>query len=339
VREVAAVKRLEYRADIDGLRAVAVLCVLFFHLDFAAFSGGFVGFDVFFVISAFLITRLIFNEVKINQSFNFAHFYSRSIRRLAPALIVTLSSSWIFAFLLFSPEHFKRFGGALLSAMLSISNFFFWSESDYFDTAVEFKPLLHTWSLGVEEQFYLLWPALLVFLLFKGPKIVAPLFLLVGITLSLLLNVIFADGNSGLVASLPKAIGEWFSDGAATIFFLTPFRIFELGIGALMVWLIQYKPRNSLVLEPLVIIGLSMIGYGVFAFDKTTLFPSYNALLPCLGAALIIYAGSAKYTGRLLNNVIMVCIGLISYSLYLVHWPLFIFYQYYNFGTVTLAQK
>ena len=169
------VKISNYRPDIDGLRALAVLCVIFYHLGFESFSGGYVGVDVFFVISGYLITNLIVDEVKETKSFNFANFYVRRARRLFPALFFTCLLSFIFAFLLFSPLHFDRFGGALTSTMMSISNFFFWNESGYFNASSDFKPLLHTWSLSVEEQFYFLWPATLVFLLIRASKWIVPM--------------------------------------------------------------------------------------------------------------------------------------------------------------------
>ena len=159
---------MQYRPDIDGLRALAVFSVLFFHLGFTTFGGGYVGVDVFFVISGFLITQLIRAEVQRTESFRFSNFYMRRARRLAPALFFTFALCFAFAVVLFSPSDFERFSGALVHAVVSLSNFYFWTESGYFDTAATVKPLLHTWSLSVEEQFYLVWPATMVFLLLKA---------------------------------------------------------------------------------------------------------------------------------------------------------------------------
>jgi len=293
--------------------------VVFFHVGFDWFGGGFVGVDVFFVISGFLITRLIRDEVVENGSFSFSNFYTRRARRLFPALFFTLCLCFVFAVLLFSPQHLERFGGALLHTLLSISNFYFWLETGYFDTEAEFKPLLHTWSLSVEEQFYMVWPLVLVLLLRRTPPLTAPILLLVG----------------GIVS-----VGlAWHFEHKNFAFFLAPFRAYEFAIGAILVWLIRFQPSNRLVLEPLVLVGLAMILYATVAFSYDTPFPSINALIPCLGTGLIVYAGTARYSGRLLSNRIAVGIGLISYSLYLIHWPIIAFYRYWKFGELTLIEQ
>ncbi|MCI5144936.1 MAG: acyltransferase, partial [Candidatus Electrothrix sp. AR3] len=234
----------QYRADVDGLRAFAVLAVLFYHFDFSFFSGGFTGVDIFFVISGFLITQNIMADLS-KGSFSFARFYTRRIRRLFPALFVTLVLSLLFGFLLFTPEHYLRLAKSLLYSVLSVSNFFFWQEAGYFDTAVDFKPLLHTWSLAVEEQFYLIWPALL-FLLFKLGKKWILLFLLLSSALSLYWSE------------------QWLLTDPSGAFFLTPFRIIEFAFGAIMAWLIQFQPKNKLLLEPLLALGFGFILYSFF---------------------------------------------------------------------------
>ncbi len=162
----------KYRSDIDGLRAVAVLSVLFFHAEFEFFAGGFLGVDVFFVISCYLITRLIVTEIETTGTFGFRSFYVRRFRRLFPALFAMLLGTFIIAFFLFSPQHLERLSGVLLLSIVSLSNIFFWNEAGYFGTGTEFKPLLHTWSLSVEEQFYLIWP--LFYLLSKLAICVIP---------------------------------------------------------------------------------------------------------------------------------------------------------------------
>lgn len=328
-----------YRADIDGLRAVAVLGVVLFHLDVAPLGGGFVGVDVFFVISGFLITRLIRDEVLATGSFNFPNFYMRRARRLFPALFFTLCVSFLLAAAFFSPQHLEEFGGSLVHAALMVSNVFFWSEAGYFDTEAAFKPLLHTWSLSVEEQFYLVWPLVLVFLLRKAPRRSAPVVLVLGAGLSLALNHAFADGSVGALARLSPAVAAWFADGQSSIFYLAPFRAYELALGALMAWLVRFQPKNRLVLEPLVPAGLALIVYPFFAFTRETPIPSWNALVPCLGAALIIYGGTARHSGRLLDNRLAVGIGLRSYSLYLVHWPAIVFYKYRVAETLSIADR
>jgi peptidoglycan/LPS O-acetylase OafA/YrhL len=330
---------MRYRADIDGLRGIAVVSVLLFHLGSGSFSGGYVGVDVFFVISGFLITRLIRDEVQKTGTFSFSNFYMRRVRRLLPSLLFTLALSLVVAIVLFSPQYLQRFGGALISSVMSFSNFYFWMGSGYFDTASEFKPLLHTWSLSVEEQFYLVWPILLVLLLLKAPKLKIPVVLLVVGAGSLFLNHLFSSNEIAILLESHPTIASWFTEGALTIFYLAPFRVFEFAIGALIVWLIAYKPTNPLLLEPLVLIGLAMIAYPIFTYTEETLFPSVNALMPCIGAALLIYGGTAKYSGKLLSNKLAVSVGLISYSLYLIHLPIIVFYRYYKLDTLTVADQ
>lgn len=326
---------MKYRPDIDGLRCVAVIAILLFHLDHKFFRGGYVGVDIFFVISGYLITRIIRDEVSETGAFRFTHFYIRRARRLLPALFFTLSVTLVFAYLLFSPQYLVPFSGSLVHAIASVSNFYFWSESGYFNQAAIFKPLLHTWSLSVEEQFYLVWPGLLVFLLLKTRKLTALIAIILAGIFSLYLNHVFSDGAVDSLSKFAPGVARWFNDGPSTIYFLMPFRIFEFAIGAVMVWLVKYQPRNKYALEPLVVTGLAMIGYAVFTYTDRIVFPSFNALIPCVGAALIIYAGTARYSGKLLNNPLAVGLGLISYSLYLIHWPVIVFYKYYYVAPLT----
>ena len=314
-RPVAVVSQARYRADIDGLRAVAVLSVLLFHLGVAPFSGGYVGVDVFFVISGFLITRLIRDEV-IAGTFRFGNFYLRRARRLFPALFVTLVGSFVAAYVLLSPALLERFGGALLHAILSLSNVYFWAEGGYFDVEAHYKPLLHMWSLSVEEQYYLVWPLLLVLLLTRAPR---------GAAVAAL--SILGVGSLGLNAL--------YVDQPAAMFYLAPFRVFEFAIGGVLVWADRFRLRANPVDEILLLLGLGLIAYAVFRFTDETLFPWFNALLPSGGAAMAIYAGRARFAGWLLRNRLMVGIGLISYSLYLLHWPLIVFYRYLTFETLT----
>lgn len=303
--------RSGYRSDIDGLRGVAVLSVVFFHLGFSVFPGGFVGVDIFFVISGFLITRIIREELQCTGSFSFSHFYVRRIRRLFPALIFTFVLSFAAALFLFSADFFSRLGLSLLSALFSVSNIYFWKSSNYFSPSAEFEPLLHTWSLSIEEQFYLIWPAILYFLLTKYPKYGPSLVLLSFLFVSLALNGLFYEHQEA-------------------IFYLLPFRIFEFAIGALLVWGIQYRLNGKYIYEILVGVGLALIGYSIFFFTKDTTFPSYNALFPCVGAAFLIYTDRESRCGKIFDNKFFVRIGLISYSLYLAHWPLLVFYKYYQ---------
>jgi len=303
--------RGNYRPDIDGLRALAVLIVLFFHLGISFFPGGYVGVDVFFVISGFLITRLISDEMLNTGGFRFANFYIRRVRRLFPSLVFTLLITFFAAFVFYSAQFFDRFSLSLLSSLFSVSNFYFWQSADYFAPNSEYEPLLHTWSLSVEEQFYLLWPLTLVFLIKKYPKH-GPVILLT------------------VIAIFSLSLNELFKDKRELMFYLLPFRVFEFAIGALLVWLSRRRLPDNRLLEILVIAGFSLIAYSVLNFTKQTIFPYFNAVIPCMGAACLIYAGQAKYSGKILSNRFVVGIGLISYSLYLIHWPIIVFYKYYK---------
>jgi len=332
--------RNEYLPGVDGLRGIAVLSVLFFHTGFDQwFSGGYVGVDIFFVISGFLITRLIAEEIQESHNFNFSNFYYRRCKRIFPALFFVFLLSFIFAFLLFTPQHFERFGGELSYALLSLSNFFFWNESGYFNTDSSFKPLLHTWSLSVEEQFYLLWPIVLVFFLKNTSKMVLFIFIALSIIFSLLINFVMSDGHSSLLSEVVPKLATLFSDGPSTIFYLAPFRVFEFAIGALLVWIYKYQPKHNTTLELLMGTGLIMVIFSISVFDETIIFPSYNGLIPCVGTFLIIFSSNARYSGFFVRNKVIIAIGLISYSVYLIHWPILVFYQYYKMLPLTLVEQ
>jgi len=326
-----------YRSDIDGLRAIAVVSVVLFHLDIVLFSGGFVGVDVFFVISGFLITNLIVAELERSGSFRFKNFYLRRMRRLAPALLFTLFISTIGAALVFSPADMQRYGEMVTTSIFSVSNIYFWSQAGYFDAGIEFFALLHTWSLSVEEQFYLLWPITLVFVFLKKGKKAAFITILILSFISFGLNLIFDERF--LSAFNDSLTHEDFDKYRAAMFYLTPFRIFELGIGAALVFLI--KPRESETLRDKLffVSGLLLIAYAIFFFDEETVFPSYNALIPCVGTALIIYARVTKGMGVVLSNRLMIGLGLISYSFYLIHWPFIVFTKYWTLSALTLWQQ
>ena len=259
-----------------------MLSVLFFHFGVDLFPGGFVGVDVFFVISGFLITRLIKDGVE-NGTFSFGKFYIRRARRLFPALFFTTVVTFLVACALFAPNDLERVGGATLHVLLSVSNFFFWAESGYFDANSTVKPLLHFWSLSVEEQFYFVWPFTMVFLLTRVTnKFVLPAFIIV-------------TGGASLVFAQ-----RWLAVDSAAAFFLLPFRVVEFAFGAILVWLLDFKPKSNLVRELILALGLILILYSVIAFNDETLFPGLSAVIPCLGTAMAIFAGKPKLLGGLL---------------------------------------
>lgn len=330
---------LTYRPDIDGLRAVAVLSVVLYHLDESLLTGGFVGVDVFFVISGYLITKLISNEYDKHNTFNFKRFYLRRVRRLFPALFATLLLCLLIGGILFSPAHLVALGKSTIAAILSISNVFFWSSTGYFDSQSQLKPLLHTWSLSVEEQFYLLWPALLIGLLSIKKTWLVPAFIVALGIASLILNI--------WVFSEQVALSEWFGskdnqaifDSHSTAFYWLPFRVFEFAIGAILVWLPRVNAQSfRLVAEASFALGLCLIAYSVTQITEETPFPSTTALWPCMGAGLVIWAGPKHRLAQLLSNRVAVAIGLISYSLYLVHWPIIVFYGYAKGGEFNLLE-
>ena len=305
--------QLSYRADVDGLRGIAVVCVILFHLGFEAFAGGFVGVDVFFVISGFLITRMIRAQVATADSASpistsgarggCSPPCSRpSWRRSGPPICFLAQTS--------------SDSGSVLQTLFAAANFYFWSESGYFDAEAAMKPLLHTWSLAVEEQFYLVWPALLVLLLRRASRLVLPFILAAG--------------------ALSLYLGErWLGSDEAAAFYLLPPRVVELAMGAAMVWLVERQPRNKLLLEPMVWAGMALIGLSVFSYTGATAFPGLSALVPCVGTALLLYSGEARYSGWIFRNRLAVAVGLISYSLYLIHWPVLVFYRYYRLDELT----
>lgn len=308
-----------YRHDIDGLRTVAVMAVVLFHFGIDRLAGGFVGVDVFFVISGFLITRILIEDVTAGN-FSFSNFYLRRARRLFPALFVTIAVTYVIAFAIYPPALFRETSESVFYAILSLSNIYFWSQAGYFDTEAISKPLLHTWSLGVEEQFYLFWP-LLIFLLFRGGirKIAIAVLALVAL-ISFATNLPIEGG--ALRQSLP---GDLQFD-AEDAFFLSPFRIWQFALGGAAVWLVARWRLPRLAEEAALILGLALIVGCVLLYDKNTVFPSWAAVVPSVAAVLAIWAGRAPLTGMLLSNPLSVWIGKISYSLYLVHWPVVVFY-------------
>ena len=293
---------LEYRPDIDGLRAVAVLSVVAFHFGIFHLTGGFVGVDVFFVISGYLISSIIFSEVASSR-FSVIAFYERRIRRIFPALFALLLVYCAFAAAFFLPAELVDFSKSVLATTFSVSNFYFWAHSGYFEVHNP-DPLLHTWSLAVEEQFYILFPLFLV---------LVRRFFMRRLRVSVVL--LFA-------ASLLSSIVVVFYS-PVTAFFMPFTRAWELLLGTILSLGMFPKLQSRSLRNLASLVGLGMIAYADFSFNPGTLFPGMSALVPCVGAALIVGAGesglSAVYS--LLAWRPMVFVGLISYSFYLWHWP------------------
>ncbi|HEU0299578.1 MAG TPA: acyltransferase family protein [Longimicrobium sp.] len=302
-----------YRPDIDALRTIAVVPVILFHLGAGGFEGGYVGVDVFFVISGFLITGIILDA---GPDFTLPQFYRMRARRILPALFVMVAAVLAAAAFIMLPADFRGLCQSAVAVATYTSNFYFWLRSGYFDAASHSRPLLHTWSLGVEEQFYILFPLLMMLL--RPPRASRRTALAV---LGALAALSFA-----LSVLLP---GYQRGDS----FYLPHFRGWELLIGALLACAAPSAPRSETRREALAWIGVGMIAYAVLTFDRGTAFPGVNALYPCLGAALVIHArpGGRLPMGRLLHHRAVVFAGLISYSLYLWHWPVIVLYRYYHF--------
>ncbi|MES2188894.1 MAG: acyltransferase family protein [Pseudomonadota bacterium] len=302
---------MKYRREIDGLRALALLPVILFHAGFQAFGGGYVGVDVFFVISGYLITSIILAE-KAAGTFSLRSFYERRARRILPALFLVMLVCLPFAWLWLLPSDMKEFSASLVAVSTFSSNVLFWWESGYFDTAAELKPLLHTWSLAVEEQYYLIFPLLLV-LAWKLNR-TRMMWLLVAVAL----------------VSLGLAQKGAYASPAAT-FYMLHTRIWELLVGALLAFYMARETTGAGKLNPQLgsfvsLAGLVMIAWAVLFYGKGTPYPSLFTLLPVLGAGLVILLASPdNVAGRVLGSRLLVGTGLLSYSAYLWHQPIFAF--------------
>jgi len=310
---------MTYRTDIDGLRAIAVLAVVFSHIGLSGFHGGYVGVDIFFVISGYLITAIIAQDIRESR-FSIVRFYERRIRRIIPALVAVALPSALVGYLLMPPGDFKNFAQSLAATAGFISNVLFWMEAGYFESAAIYKPMLHTWSLAIEEQFYIILPLLLMLLARFGHHA------LIGL---------------GAACALSFAVSLAVTERSPeTAFFLMPFRFWELGLGSLLAIAGLSPPGRPLTREALGAVGLALIAFSITVYDESTLFPGAAALLPCLGAVLIIYTGGDRQTAvdKLLSLRPLTFIGLISYSLYLWHWPLISFYQFFRADSTALPR-
>lgn len=299
--------KLKYRAEIDGLRAVAVIPVILFHAGFELFSGGFVGVDVFFVISGYLITTILIEDIE-NKRFCIVNFYERRARRILPALFLVMLVCWFCALFIMAPYDLNAFSESVIATLFFVSNFYFWRNNGYFDPATEETPLLHTWSLAVEEQYYVIFPIFLL-LTWRFGK-----------------NRVF--WTIVVMAAISLLLSEWgWRNKAAANFYLAPTRAWELFAGSIAAFIVQSNgvQKNNL----LATLGLLAILFAIFTFDDGTPFPSLYALVPVLGVVmLILYADKETFAARLLSTQPFVGIGLISYSAYLWHQPVIAF-QFY----------
>ncbi|BBE51638.1 O-acetyltransferase OatA [Ferriphaselus amnicola] len=293
----------KYRPDIDGLRAIAILAVVIFHAFPGKMPGGFIGVDIFFVISGFLISTIIFSSLERNR-FSLVEFYARRVRRIFPALILVLVSSLAFSWFVLFPDEYKQLGKHTAASSGFIQNLILWKESGYFDNSAETKPLLHLWSLAIEEQFYIFWPLLLAYVWKRHWSF---------LRITAVIAVLSFATNIYLVHRSPTSA-----------FFLPLSRFWELMVGGVLAYVALHRPqlierhKNTQSL-----LGFALILSGLLLLNKGRDFPGWWALLPTIGAFLIISAGPTTWLNeKLLTNKLMVWIGLISYPLYLWHWPI-----------------
>ncbi|MBP1883210.1 acyltransferase family protein [Sinorhizobium mexicanum] len=312
---------MKYRRDIDGVRAIAVMSVVFCHAGVPGFSGGLVGVDVFFVVSGFLIAGILHRELAAGR-FSLISFYERRARRILPALFFAIAACLVAAALLLLPDMFVGLARSALAAMFFSSNIWFWyANADYYAPDADLEPLLHTWSLGVEEQFYIVFP-LVLWWLFRLPRR-SMILAFAGLCVASFLLSVWASG------AYPRAN-----------FYLAPTRAWELGLGVLLAVGAFPACRSARLGHAASLLGLGAILAAVASFDNTTLLPGFSAMLPAFGALALLWAGEQRVTvvGRMLSASIPVAIGLISYSLYLWHWPIIVYFKLVG-GTMEITPQ
>jgi peptidoglycan/LPS O-acetylase OafA/YrhL len=305
--------RIPYRPEIEGLRALAVIPVIFFHAEFKAFSGGFIGVDIFFVISGYLISSLVISDLA-KGNFRLLDFYERRARRILPTLFFVMLACVPLVLVWLLPRDAKSFFGSMAAAVVFSSNFFFWRETSYFETTSAMKPLLHTWSLSVEAQYYILFPFVFLLIWRYRPKLI----------------------NSLLILAFAISLGlaQWGTGrGLNAPFFLLPTRAWEIILGALCAILLRQATTlhniNKNAKNIAGIAGLLMIAYAIFFFDHTTPTPSFHTLMPTIGAALLVlFAAEGTVAHKILGLRPFVWMGSLSYSAYLIHQPIFAFMKY-----------
>lgn len=313
---------MKYRPDIDGLRAVAVITIMFFHFGIPGFGGAFSGPEVFFVLSGYLIASRIFYQVE-KGTFSFSDFYYKRIRRLFPAYLLMVLCTVVAAWIWLLPADFREFSKSFFASTVYMSNLQFYRESGYFDTASHLKPLLHTWSLSVEEQFYLFFPVTVAVLAWMSRRQFFFAFLAIS-AVSFIAAVIVIEQDKSLV------------------FYMFPFRIWELGLGIMIATGCYVLPkfRQAWVNEGLAVLGLALILVPMFVYAPTMKFPGLAAVPACVGTWLIIQLDGERSTlvQRFLALKPMAIVGTLSYSLYLWHWPIYVFYAYTDTNGVDAAE-
>lgn len=311
---------LSYRADVDGLRAIAVVSVIAYHFSIVGFSGGYLGVDIFFVISGYLVTKIIWTEIQA-EDFTLARFYERRLRRIMPALLVVLITSSVVAFLVLLPNDLMGYARSVIATLTFLANVYFWRDTNYFAHSAEEKPLLHMWSLGVEEQFYILLPVVLILLAAISRRWVA-LVLVALCALSLAANLAL------------NSVG-----GRSPAFYMLPTRIWELGLGSVLAALPIAGTARSNLAEAAALLGIILVLLGLAFADKwPRAIP--EALPVVIGTGLLIWAGRQinPRVNRLLSVAPALFVGRISYALYLWHWPVFVFATYYLVRDLTTVE-
>jgi peptidoglycan/LPS O-acetylase OafA/YrhL len=307
--------KLNYRKDIDGIRALAVLSVVFFHAFPKLIPGGYIGVDIFFVLSGYLISNIIFHQVE-NKQFSWTAFYINRINRIFPALIVILISALISGYFLLFSDEYQNLNKHILGSTFFLNNIMLWKESGYFDVTSDFKPLLHLWSLGIEEQFYLVWPLIIVLIWHKNLKPFSTLLIIIFI--SFLINILGAAHH-----------------GIAT-FYLPGSRFWELGLGGIIAYTSSFyardpnrisTPKNhyNILFNVLSILSIITLLIGIFYFKSTFIYPGWAALLPTLCTGILLCTPTSWVNSKLLTKPFLTFIGIISYPLYLWHWELLSF--------------
>ena len=306
------IKKFNY--EIEFLRAISVLFVLLFHFGFKGFDAGFIGVDIFFVISGYLITSIIYED----KNLSLMKFYGKRIKRLLPIILFTSIFTLIIGIFILSPIHFERLITSSLTAILGISNLLFFGEAGYFDHEKLFKPLLHTWSLSVEIQFYLIWP--FVIILIKKKFNTHFIFLI----------------STILILSL--VVSTMYTPRSASFFYFTGFRFYEFTFGSLLFFVtLNHDLKKNIFLF---FTGIFIIFFSVFYFNSTFSFPGFYSVLPCVGAFLVIYSNfSNNSKNSIIASPIIRFLGSRSYTIYMLHWPILIFYSYEMMNKVNIYEK